>query len=249
MIRGRSVIAIVPARGGSKGIPRKNLYRIGDRPLIERSADLGKACAFVDRVYVSTDDAEMYTLAQSKGYATPVPRPAHLAADGTRTIEVIRNLAEEGVLPPESCILLLQPTSPLRTQRDLDALCRAMDAQWDHADMIVSTCEIDGPSPFKAQVIEDGYLKPLLNRDPAVPRQSLPKTYLANGAFYLGKLDVLLKENTFLPARTMSYPMSAAQSVNLDSPLDLLMLEALLAKRLVTLDDGASELKPPLNPA
>jgi len=245
MIRGRPVIAIVPARGGSKGIPRKNLYRVGGRTLIERAADLGRGCAFVDRVYISTDDAEMYELASTTGYATPSPRPAKLAADGTRTVEVIRNLAEEGVLPTDSCLLLLQPTSPLRTQADLDAVCRLLEAQWDNADMIVSTSEIDGPHPYKAQIVEHGFLKPLFQRDSAVPRQSLPKTFLANGAFYLGKLDILLQEDTFLPSRTLPFPMSAVQSVNLDGPLDLLLLEAILTKKLVALDDGADSLSPP----
>lgn len=245
MIRGRPVNVIVPARGGSKGIPRKNLYRIGKRSLLERAAELGENSAFVDTVYVSTDDAQMHALAVANGYATPVPRPAKLASDGARTVEVIRDLVQTGVLPQEGCLLLLQPTSPLRTAAELNAVCQLLDENWDRADMVVSVSAIDGPHPFKAQTVEDGYLRPLLKSDASVPRQSLPTAFLPNGAFYLGKTDVLLREDSFMLSRTMPFPMSGVQSVNLDGPLDLLLLEAVLAKGLFRLDDSATTLSPP----
>jgi CMP-N,N'-diacetyllegionaminic acid synthase len=245
MIRGRPLTAVVPARGGSKGIPQKNLYRVGCKSLIERAADLAKGCSLVDSVYVSTDDARMYALAKANGYATPVPRPPRLADDGARTVEVIRDLVETGVLPADGCLLLLQPTSPLRTSAELKAICQLLDENWADADMVVSVSAIDGPNPYKAQVVENGYLRPLLNMDAAVPRQSLPRAFLPNGAFYLGKTDVLLAQDSFMLARSLPFIMGSLQSVNLDGPMDLLLLEAVLAKGLFRLDDGATSLSAP----
>lgn len=247
MIREKIVTAIIPARGGSKGIPRKNLYKIGGLSLVERAVHLARACPRVDNIYVSTDDPETYEIAAAVGCNTPSFRPAALATDSARTIEIVKNLISEGVLGTEGCVLLLQPTSPLRTINDLNALCALFESEWDSADAVVSVCLIDGPHPYKAQVISDGYLSSLLARDAAVPRQSLPHTFLPNGAFYLGKISVLEKENTFIPKRSLPFVMQQISSVNLDGPLDLLLLEAVLSKRKVRLDDGATSLAPPAN--
>jgi CMP-N,N'-diacetyllegionaminic acid synthase len=239
MIRGHRVCAVIPARGGSKGIPRKNLYTIGGVTLVERAIGVAKACATVDMVYVSTDDPETYAIADAKGCATPRLRPAELATDGARTIDVIRNLVDEGGLRADDCVALLQPTSPLRTLADLNAVCGILDARWDTADAVVSVCEIEGPHPYKAQIVAGGYLRSLMGGDASVPRQSLPATFMPNGAFYLGKIDVLLSEATFMPSRAVPFVMSPAASINLDGPLDVLLLEAMMGKGLVRLDDWA----------
>ncbi len=242
MIRGRRVCAVVPARGGSKGIPRKNLYELAGISLVERSVRLARRCAAVDVVLVSTDDIEIYALSKRLDAATPVPRPAALASDSARTIDVIRKLVDDAVLGEDDCILLLQPTTPLRTLADLDAACDVLDRRWDDADAVVSVGEVDGPHPFKAQVIRNGYLAALMGGDAAVPRQSLPSAYLPNGALYLVKINVLLGEDTFMPRRSLPHMMSVIPSINLDGPLDLLLLEAVVAKGLAAgalADSGA----------
>lgn len=232
MIHGRHLCALVPARGGSKGIPRKNLYELAGISLVERSVRLARRCEAVDRALVSTEDAEITSLAHRLDAATPSPRPTALASDTARTIDVLRNLVEEGVLGAQDCLLLLQATTPLRTLADLDAACALLDQNWGCADAIVSVCAVDGPHPYKAQLIRDGYLGTLLGRDAAVPRQSLPAAYLPNGALYLAKIATLLEEDTFLPKRTLPHVMPAIASINLDGPLDLLLLEAVVAKGL-----------------
>lgn len=248
MIRGRRVCAIIPARGGSKGIPRKNLYRLGGLTLVERAMHLAKACERVDKVCVSTDDPETHAIALANDCATPSLRPAALATDAAHTIDVIKNLVSERVLSAEDCVVLLQPTSPLRTLADLNSVCDLLDSQWETADAVVSVCAIDGPHPYKAQIVDDGYLRSVLAHDAAVPRQSLPPTFMPNGAFYLGKTDVLQKEDTFIPSRSVPFVMSPAACVNLDGPLDLVIMEAVLSKGLVRLDDGATVLTPPAEP-
>lgn len=244
MIRGKRVSAVIPARGGSRGIPRKNLYRLGGVTLVERAIRLGKTCTSVDVVYVSTDDPETYSIAVENGCATPHLRPAGLSTDSARTIDVIRNLVAEGLLNLDGCVLLLQPTTPLRTLSELSAVCRILDSRWDSTDAVVSVCEIDGPHPYKAQIVEDGYLRSLFGRDASVPRQSLPPTFIPNGAFYLGKTAVFEAEDTFIPSRTAPYVMSPWSSVNLDGPLDLLLLEAMIEKGIVRLEDGAPSVAP-----
>ena len=238
MIRKRRVCAVIPARGGSKGIPRKNLYKIGGMTLVERALRLAKACRHVDAVYVSTDDAETHAIAAAHGCATPHLRSAALATDTARTIDVIRQLVGEGTLDRDDCIMLLQPTSPLRGVADIDAVYGLLELRWDEADAVVSVCRIDGPHPYKAQVVRDGYLHSLLAQESSVPRQSLPMAFMPNGAFYFGKLAVLDAEDTFVPARSLPFVMSPLASVNLDGPLDLVLLEALLKNGMVQLDDG-----------
>lgn len=230
---------MIPARGGSKGIVRKNLYKIRGVSLVELALNIGKACRRVDRVYVSTDDPEIQAIASVNGCATPSLRPAEIATDTARTIDVLRHLVGESVLKSDDCVLLLQPTSPLRTLTDANAICDLFDSRWEEADAAVSVSEINGPHPYKAQVIRDGYLRSLLSQESSVPRQSLPQTFMPNGAFYLGKVVVLDTEDTFIPARSLPFVMPPVASVNLDGPLDLVLLEALIAKGAVKFENGA----------
>jgi CMP-N,N'-diacetyllegionaminic acid synthase len=233
MIKSRALVVVIPARGGSKGIPGKNLYKVAGVSLVERAIQIGKACQRVDKVMVSTDHPETHIIAQQHDSATPSLRPEKLATDSARTVDVIADLVDENVIDSDDCVLLLQPSSPLRTKDHIEAVCDLMEAQWDQADAVVSVCEIDGPTPYKAQTVEDGYLQSLLGQDSTVPRQSLPKTYIPNGAFYLVKVSALLEENTFIPSRSIPYMMSSVESLNLDSPMDLLILEAVIDKGMV----------------
>jgi len=230
MINGRKLRAIIPARGGSKGIHRKNLYQIDGMSLVELSIRFAKKCTRIDDIYVSTDDAEIYAIAKKLKVETPGLRPPELASDKARTVDVLRNLVSEGLLGIEDCVLLLQPTSPLRTMKQLAAIYELFYSNWEEADAIVSVSELTGQHPYKSQKLEKGYLTSLFNMDSSVPRQSLEKIYMPNGAFYLGKMNVYLVEDTCVPRRSLPYIMSSKDSVNLDTPLDLILLEALVEK-------------------
>lgn len=233
MIHEHRLCALVPARGGSKGILRKNLYELTGVSLVERSVRLARRCVQIDQVLVSTEDHEIMSLAAQMEAATPGPRPAELASDGARTIDVVRNLVDEKVLSKDDCIMLLQPTTPLRTLENLEAACDLLEEHWEDADAVISVCSVDGPHPYKAQAIREGLLEPLIRgQDSSVPRQSLPAAYLPNGALYLAKIHVLLEEDTFLPQRSLPLIMPAIASINLDGPLDLMLLEAVVSKGL-----------------
>jgi CMP-N,N'-diacetyllegionaminic acid synthase len=226
MIRGERLTAIIPARGGSKGIPRKNMLRIGGETIVERSIRLARESGWVDRILVTTDDPEIYELAKRHDAAPPNLRPPHLATDLATTIDAVNHLIVDASIE-DGYVLLLQPTSPLRTAADLDALCKAFEAHPD-AQAIVSVVRHESPHPNKIIVIDDGYVRSYLGTNPSVPRQSLPVVHSINGAFYIVPVRILVVQQTFLPERTMPFEMPVERSVNLDTPLDLLLMEVLL---------------------
>ena len=226
MLKGQPVTAIVPVRGGSKGIPGKNLKRIGGMTLLERAIALGKTSPWVDRVVVSTDDPAMQVIAQAQGVASPGLRPAHLATDSATTAAVVEHvLSECGV--GGGYILLLQATAPLRRLADLDAFCRAFEA--GDAEAMASVTLHDEPRPEKLKRIENGLIVPYAGEAHEGPRQSLPQPYRLNGAFYLIGREAFLREKRFLPTRTAAFIMPPERSHNLDSMTDWLILETMVA--------------------
>lgn len=233
MLNGKELVAVIPVRGGSKGIPRKNLYRLGQDTLLERAIKLGLACDRVDRIIVSTDDVEMHEIAGRYGVAAPGLRPAHLATDMARTVDVVLDLLDRMSIA-DAYILLLQATSPLRTLSDLEQLLDIFENGVGGAEAIVSLTKQDDPHPDKIQKIEEGFVSPYLNVDSMVPRQTLPTVYRFNGAFFLTDTRVLRSKGTFMPPRTLPYIMPPERSINLDGPLDLILLEALVARQIVT---------------
>ena len=236
MINGQSLTAFIPARGGSKGIPGKNLRRLGRDTLLERAIKQGKSSPFVDKVIVSTDDDEIYRIAQGYDVATPGLRPDYLASDDAKTIDVILYTLEEMEIS-SGYILLLQTTSPLRTVEDINKLCEVFEKRTDDAQAIVSVSEIGSSHPDKMQKIDDGYLMSYLGKDSHVPRQSLPDVYDLNGACYLTHIDVIKNQKTFIPKKTLPFIMPIERSVNLDTMLDWYLLEKLIEEKVVSVEE------------
>lgn len=228
MIRSAQVTAIIPVRGGSKGIARKNLLELDGDTLLERTIKFAKASALIERTIVTTDDQEMYEIAQRHGVAAPDLRPDDLAGDEATSDAVVAHLIEQAEIAP-GLLLLLQVTTPLRTLADLDRLAREFEATGD-ADAAVSLCRYEGSHPAKMLQIDHGTIAPFLERTYTGPRQALPDVYVLNGAFYLIDRDVFVKERSFLPARTMPFVMESSHSANLDTPEDWQILQAMLAQ-------------------
>ena len=228
MIKGQPLTAIIPVRGGSKAIPGKNLARIGRDTLLERTIKLASRCPHIDRTLVSTDHFEMHTIAEKYGVATNSLRPAELATDDAKTIDVVLHvLQSEGI--GNGYVLLLQVTSPLRTLADLNGLCATFEAA--DADGIVSLVRHDAPHPDKIQKIENGHVVSYLGKESMVARQFLPEVYSLNGAFYMTHRDTLISQRTFMPKKgTIPFVMSESHSTNIDGPLDLIILESLIEK-------------------
>lgn len=228
---GKRVIALIPARGGSKGIPRKNLAPLAGKPLMAHSIDAGLGSAFVDEVVVSSDDAEILEAARRLG-AVALKRPAALAADSTPTAPVIEHLLESrpDLDPARTLILLLQATSPLRDAADVDAAFALLGESGDES--LISVCVPD-ESPFKTFVCDaEGFLRGLVDDEaPFRPRQELPTAYQPNGAIYIFGARAFLDEARIPMKRARPFVMDFEKSIDIDEPRDLSRAEAYLASR------------------
>ena len=220
-----TTFALIPARGGSKGIPRKNVRPIAGKPLIAWTIEAARAARGIDTVVVTTEDAEIADVARSWGAEIPFLRPAELAADETPGVDPVLHAIE--MLPEHDAVVLLQPTSPLRTAADIEGLL-ALVAQAD-APSAVSICEPDSHPSWMYRLDEDGRLAPLLQIPPAARRQDLPPVYSLNGAIYYARTAWLRERRNFLGAETVGYRMPGERSVDIDGPLDWRLAELLLA--------------------
>jgi CMP-N-acetylneuraminic acid synthetase len=227
MLCGQPLTAIIPVRGGSKGIPRKNVRPIGGQSLLERAIRFGLASSRIDRVIVSTDDAEMHAIATRFGVQSPTLRPPHLADDTATTVAVVDHVtAECGVT--SGTLLILQATSPFRRLADLEAMCTAFEST-PGAEASVSLVAHDEPRPEKMKRVVDGRIVSYLPQGFEGPRQSLPQPFRLNGAFYLIGLSTLQRERRFIPPGTLAFVMDEAQSHNLDTKTDWQIMEAMIA--------------------
>jgi len=235
MLNNREVVAIIPVRGGSKGIPGKNLYRFGNDTLLERTIKLSQKCDKIDKVIVSTDDDEMYAISKQYGVNMKNKRSAELANDSAKTIDVVTHVLDEFELD-DVYVVLLQVTSPLKMLDDLNKLFDEFSSD-KKAEAIVSLCAFDDPHPDKIQKIEYGYVKSYMGVESMVARQLLPKVYRLNGAFYLTHSDTIRYKKTFLPEKTIPFVMPEERSVNLDTMRDIFLLESLVDKKLIQIEE------------
>jgi N-acylneuraminate cytidylyltransferase len=234
MLAGAPLTAVIPVRGGSKGIPGKNLLRFGGLTLLERAIQLAKASPLVDRVLVTTDSPEMQEVAVRHGAAMPSLRPARLASDTATTADAVLHLiATCGLISGN--LLLLQVTSPLRTSADLARFLAAYAASG--APAAASVVKHEEPRPEKLKRIVDGRVVSYLEASYEGPRQVLPQPYALNGAFYVIGVSTLMKEKRFLPEGTLAFEMPASRSANLDSPEDLDIFRAMLETGRWTLEE------------
>ena len=226
MIDGARVLALVTARGGSKGLPGKNLALVGGQSLVARAVHAARAARHVDRVIISSDDPEIVAAAVAAGAEAPFRRPAALARDDTPSLAVVRHaLAAAG--QGFEWLVLLQPTSPLRTAADIDgALALAVEKA---APFCVSVTEA-AKSPFWSYTIgADGRLAPVIDGPAPQRRQELPEAFALNGAVYVGRCERLLAGEGFLGAETVAFVMPRARSLDIDDALDLALAQAALA--------------------
>lgn len=226
------LLAIIPARGGSKGIPRKNIHPLGGRPLIAYSIDVARQSRAIDRTIVSTDDAEIAQISRDLGAEVRM-RPSSLAQDDTPTRAVLEHvvaeLAIESYIP--DAVLTLQPTSPLRTVRHVDE-AMALFAADPKADSLVSCVEV--PHIFHPQSVMrrtwDGYLEPYLPAMQPTRRQDKPTVFARNGAAIYITRTARLSSYVF-GGRLIPYLMDVESSIDIDSIEDLHAAERLLQVR------------------
>jgi len=212
MIRNRTVLGLITARGGSKGVPGKNVRMAAGLPLIAWTIRAGLASKYLDRLVLSSDDAEIIRVAQAFGCEAPFVRDAALATDSTLSIDVVLDALDR--VPGFEWVVLLQPTSPLRTAQDIDgAIERCMEAE---APACVSVCPSDQTPYWMFSVGADGHLTRVLPAPEATTRQGLPPTYFLNGALYVAKCDWIRRTRTFITPEAVAYHMPASRSVDID---------------------------------
>lgn len=224
MIGGDKVLALIPARGGSKGVPGKNIREIGGKPLIAWTIDAAKGARCVDRVILSSDDADIIRVAKEYGCEVPFVREARLAQDDTTTMEVVFDTLER--CPGYDWVLLLQPTSPLRSADDID---RAAERCLRHdAPACVSVCMAQESPYWMFTMRADDQLEALLPNFQLTRRQDLPPVYSLNGAIYLARTEWLRQQKKFISEGTVSYEMPVQRSIDIDSESDFQQLKIFL---------------------
>ncbi len=223
MIEGGRVLALIPARGGSKGVPRKNLAPLGGRPLIAWTIEAALASTCIDRLILSSDDAEIIAAARAAGCEAPFVRPAELAGDTARSVDVIHHAmawAEDADPQPYDYLVLLQPTSPLRIAADIDACIRV--CQGSGAPAAVTVAEPAETPYWTYRRDPEGRLAPLLPLSPQpTRRQDLPQAFQINGAVYVARWDFMRTAESFLVPDTRGVEMPLERSIDIDTPLDL----------------------------
>ena len=222
----QGVLAIIPARGGSKGLPRKNVLPVCGLPLIAWTvrAALGASC--IVRTVVSTDDDEIADVARQAGAEVPFRRPAELATDTATSADVVAHVLES--LCWQGPAVLLQPTTPLRTAGDIDAA----HTLWRNsgAPSCVSVCEVVESPWLMFSIDGSGVLQRLL-QEPlgGLRRQDLPRAFILNGVLYFVEGARFLQDRQFLHPETVGYTMPACRSVDIDTAADMAEAERLMA--------------------
>ena len=229
MIDGNSVLAIIPARGGSKGIPRKNIRQLAGRPLIGWTIAEAKRSRYIDRFILSSEDSEIIQVAQDLGCDVPFVRPSELAKDGTPGVEPVLHALK--ALPEKyDYVVLLQPTSPLRIAEDIDE-CIEFCIK-NKASTCVAVSEATQYPFWMYKIGKKGAMSPFIKmKDTVSRRQDLPKAYIINGAVYVAKVDDLLENRSLVNTFTIAYIMPKERSTDIDEELDLALCELILEKR------------------
>jgi CMP-N-acetylneuraminic acid synthetase len=242
------VLAIIPARGGSKSIPRKNIRSFAGHPLIAYSISAGLAAETVTRVLVSTDDQEIADVSRRYGAETPFLRPAAIAQDNTPDLPVFQQaltwlLDNEGYEP--DIVVQLRPTSPLRRVIHIDqAVYRLLEQP--AADAVRTVC-VPFQNPFKMwRIGQDGFMRPLLDmnfKEPYnMPRQELPEVFWQTGYVDAAWADTILSKKSMTGDRILPLVIDPSEWIDIDSPDDWRRAERLLESGEITLEDLGFEI-------
>ena len=225
------ILAVIPARGGSKGVKNKNIFNLGGYPLIYYSIKSAIESKFISRHVVSTDNLKIKDISEKYNGNVPFLRPDELATDAALAIPTIQHavrFCEEKYEEIYDYIIMLQPTAPLRKASDIDDALEILINN-KNADSIISVVDVDNYHPAKMKLIINDKLHDF--QDTGIenpPRQSLPAVYIVNGAIYATKRDVFMNKNTFKGNICLPYVMSQDSSVNIDNIQDFIVAEYIL---------------------
>jgi len=226
MIDNKRVLAIIPARGGSKGIPRKNIVPLCGKPLIAWTIEAARNSVYLDRCILSSEDPEIIEVARQWGCDVPFVRPAELSSDNTPGIAPVLHALT--TLPElYDYVVLLQPTSPLRNSADIDGAIEKV-ARNGYPACVSVVPVAKGPQWMFHLDARERLVSFLTDTPISTIRQELMSLYLLNGAVYAADVAWLMSTRSFLSPQTAAYVMPEARSVDIDTPLDLRLCELLI---------------------
>jgi len=226
VIGAKKVLAVVPARGGSKGLPGKNILPVRGRPLLAWTADAALAARALDRVVVSSDSDAILAAARACGVEA-LRRPAELATDTATTLDVVLHALD--ACPGHDVAVVLQPTSPLRTAADIEGALERFAASG--APACVSVCEAEQSPYLMYRLGDDETLLPIVDgATQATRRQDLPAVYVLNGAVYVADATWLRTTRAFVAAGTVAYVMPAERSLDIDTRRDFEHFETTISE-------------------
>jgi CMP-N,N'-diacetyllegionaminic acid synthase len=231
----KKILAVIPARGGSKGVVRKNIRSVCGRPLIAFTIETALAARhLLYRTVVSTDDPEIAAIAREHGADVPFMRPAELAGDKVPTLPVLQHAVsfvehQDGITL--DWVLLLQPTTPLRIVEDIEKSVNL--ALQNSCDSVISVVKVVAEHPILMKRIERDRLLPycIIEREGTRRQDCQPPAYLRNGAIYLTRRDVLMEKDSIWGKVIRPYVMPPERSVNIDSELDLKLVELIMQEQ------------------
>ncbi len=228
------ILAVIPARGGSKSVPRKNIVKVNGKPLISYTINAALMVDHLTDVVVSTDDSEIANISRDLGAQVPFIRPEDLASDEAQSAPVIEHALnfmenEKGI--KYDAVLMLQPTSPLRTSIHIKESIDLFLSQ--ECDSVVSVVSVGGNHPFRMKRLVGNQLVNYIDQGfwDMRPRQTLPDVYIRNGAIYLIDRDVIINQHQLIGSKCLGYVMSDTESANIDTPIDLMLAELLIKEQ------------------
>ena len=222
------ILAIIPARKGSKGIPSKNTKLIYNKPLISWTIEAAQKSKYINKIIISTDCHKVKEISESYNINIPRLRPDNLSTDSASSDDVIKyELNGAGNF---DIICMLQPTSPLRNEKHINDSLKLYEE--NNVNSLVSVVSVDAYHPLRMKKIENNKLVNYIDQgfEDMRPRQSLPKVYIRNGAIYLCKRDLILHENKIVDNSCIPYEMNQSESVNIDSEIDLIIADHFIKK-------------------
>lgn len=221
-------LAVITARGGSKRVPGKNVRPVGGKPMIQWTCEAARKCSWIDRLIVSTDDQEIASVCRQAGVEVPFTRPAGLSGDNASSIDVLIHALNFYAAEKFDYVVLLQPTSPMRTSRHLDEAFSQLTNQPD-ADSIVSVFPSLYPPQFILQKENSGFVSKMIPSDVHRQRtQDMNPSYVLNGALYIAKTAFLRQNQGFLGPRTLCYEMTYKDSLDIDTEEEMAEADRLL---------------------
>jgi CMP-N,N'-diacetyllegionaminic acid synthase len=229
---GPRLCALIPARGGSKGLARKNLRVFRGTPLVAHAVETARRVTGLDRIVVSTDDVEIAEVARRAGADVPFLRPSELATDETPTLPVVQHAVRwlEAHGAHIDAVVLLQATSPLRTAQQVEAAIGKFVETG--ADSVTTVCAVED-SPYWMQRLDGDRLRPLMPEGQRHGRrQDLPPVYRLTGAVYVTRRNVVMEQGRLLGEDTRAIVVGRRESVDVDDELDLRLAELIAAEEV-----------------